>query len=105
MIETEQDITHNSQLNKKTAYIDYYSPNLLYPIPRDFKRRELNLKGSLPFFGYDTWNNYECGWLNSKGKPAVAIAVFHFPCTTPKLIESKSFKLYLNSSTYSIILS
>ena len=35
--------------------------------------------------------------MNNKGKPIVAVAEFRFPCTSPNLVESKSFKLYLNS--------
>ena len=34
---------------------------------------------------------------SARGKPQVAIAHFTIPCETPNLIESKSFKLYLNS--------
>ena len=36
-------------------------------------------------------------WLNSKGKPIVAVAEFRFPCQSENIVESKSFKLYLNS--------
>lgn len=36
-------------------------------------------------------------WLNPRGKPQLAIAHFTIPCETPNIIESKSFKLYLNS--------
>jgi len=36
-------------------------------------------------------------WLTAKGKPVVAMGEFRFPCESPNLIESKSFKLYLNS--------
>src|SRR5690606_17271765 len=40
---------------------------------------------------------YEISWLNSKGKPMVAIGRFDVPWDSPNLIESKSLKLYLNS--------
>jgi 7-cyano-7-deazaguanine reductase len=36
-------------------------------------------------------------WLNLRGKPQVAIATFTVPADSPNIIESKSFKLYLNS--------
>ena len=36
-------------------------------------------------------------WLNPKGKPVVVIAEFAFPADSANLVESKSFKLYLNS--------
>ncbi|MFM9114241.1 MAG: NADPH-dependent 7-cyano-7-deazaguanine reductase QueF, partial [Polynucleobacter victoriensis] len=52
---------------------------------------------SLPFFGVDIWNAYELSWLNAKGKPQLAIATFMMPANSPNIIESKSWKLYLNS--------
>jgi len=52
---------------------------------------------TLPFIGEDVWYGYELSWLNNKGKPVVAVAEFRFACTSPNLVESKSFKLYLNS--------
>jgi 7-cyano-7-deazaguanine reductase len=51
----------------------------------------------LPFFGADLWTGYELSWLNLRGKPQVALVHFTIPCETPNIIESKSFKLYLNS--------
>ncbi|MCE4872540.1 NADPH-dependent 7-cyano-7-deazaguanine reductase QueF, partial [Campylobacter coli] len=35
--------------------------------------------------------------LDAKGKPRVAMATFSVPADSPNIIESKSFKLYLNS--------
>lgn len=84
-------------LGKKSAYESQYNPSLLFPVPRSLKREELGITGSLPFKGLDIWNGFELSWLNSKGKPVVAIAEFKFPCESPNIIESKSFKLYLNS--------
>jgi 7-cyano-7-deazaguanine reductase len=49
------------------------------------------------FFGQDIWNAFELSWLNLKGKPQAAVAVFRIPANSPNIIESKSFKLYLNS--------
>ena len=87
-----------SPLGKPTAYRADYAPELLYPIPRQLKRDELGIMAtSLPFVGEDIWNAYELSWLNAKGKPVVALASFRVPATSPNLIESKSFKLYLNS--------
>jgi 7-cyano-7-deazaguanine reductase len=74
-----------------------YSPSLLFPISRDKNRVALGIKGSLPFFGVDIWNAYELSWLNKKGKPQIAIATFVVPANSPNIIESKSWKLYLNS--------
>ncbi len=87
----------NLLLGKTTEYKSEYDPGLLCPFPRKVKRDVIGVTGELPFGGYDIWNAYEISWLNNKGKPLVAMAEFHIPCTTPNLIESKSFKLYLNS--------
>ncbi len=88
---------NQSFLGKKVSYIDQYDPALLFPIPREQKRAEIGIHGGLPFYGYDTWNAFELSWLNAKGKPVVALARFDIACDSQNLIESKSFKLYLNS--------
>ena len=95
---TPTDPSPLSPLGKPTEYRAEYAPELLYPIPRQLKRDELGITaGSLPFVGEDVWNAYEVSWLNPKGKPVVALATFRVPASSPNLIESKSFKLYLNS--------
>ena len=84
-------------LGKATEYKETYSPELLQAVPRSMNRVELNLTTDLPFSGTDRWNGYELSWLNPKGKPKVAIMRCEVPVTSPNLVESKSFKLYLNS--------
>ncbi|TMN46412.1 NADPH-dependent 7-cyano-7-deazaguanine reductase QueF, partial [Pseudoalteromonas piscicida] len=65
---------------------------------RKLNRDDLQIdERALPFKGEDIWTGYELSWLNPKGKPQVAVANFTFPCQSPDIIESKSFKLYLNS--------
>lgn len=86
-----------SPLGKTSSYIDKYNPDLLFPIPRIGKRNEINVPKNLPFNGVDIWNCFEISWLNTKGKPQVALAQVYIPCESPNIIESKSFKLYLNS--------
>ncbi|HET7300612.1 MAG TPA: NADPH-dependent 7-cyano-7-deazaguanine reductase QueF [Oleiagrimonas sp.] len=85
-----------SPLGKSTAYANRYDPGLLFPIERAPKRAELGIGGALPFHGVDIWNAYELSWLNPRGKPQVAMAEFRVPADSPRLVESKSFKLYLN---------
>jgi len=88
----------NLTLGKSTEYCSEYNPNLLQAVPRSLNRDDLSLKGNdLPFIGEDVWYGYELSWLNNKGKPVVAVAEFRFACASPNLVESKSFKLYLNS--------
>lgn len=89
----------DSQLGKVSAYQTEYDPTLLFPIPRQAKRDELGLLAgsTLPFFGMDIWNAYEVSWLNLRGKPQIAIVSVMAPADSANIIESKSFKLYLNS--------
>ena len=88
-----------SALGKSSSYVDQYDASLLYPIARALKRGEIGIGGGnlAPFFGADLWTAYELSWLNLRGKPQVALAHFTVPCETPNIVESKSFKLYLNS--------
>jgi 7-cyano-7-deazaguanine reductase len=87
-----------SQLGRASAYADRYDPRLLFPIARATQREAMGIAaGALPFFGADLWTAFELSWLNPRGKPQLAIAHFTVPCETPNIIESKSFKLYLNS--------
>ncbi|MEO7390533.1 MAG: NADPH-dependent 7-cyano-7-deazaguanine reductase QueF [Ramlibacter sp.] len=90
-----------SQLGKPAPYIDHYDASLLFPISRQPKRDELALQGAVPFSGADIWTAFELSWLTPRGKPQVAIAHVTVPCETPNIVESKSFKLYLNSFTNS----
>ncbi|MCG9575570.1 NADPH-dependent 7-cyano-7-deazaguanine reductase QueF [Vibrio tubiashii] len=84
-------------LGQKTEYSNQYDASLLQPVPRSLNRDDLNLGDSLPFQGCDIWTLYELSWLNEKGLPQVAIGEVSIPATSANLIESKSFKLYLNS--------
>ncbi len=86
-----------SQLGKASAYVDQYDAALLFPLPREGKRREIGITGSLPFLGADLWTAFELSWLNPRGKPQVALAHITVPCESTHIVESKSFKLYLNS--------
>ena len=88
---------NNSLLGKAVGYADQYDATLLFPIARAPKRAEIGLVSAPPFFGADMWTAFELSWLNLRGKPQVAIAHITVPCESPHIIESKSFKLYLNS--------
>lgn len=88
----------HSPLGKSSEYIATYTPSLLFPIPRAAKWAELGLTAdTLPYKGVDFWNCFELSWLLPSGKPVVAIGEFSIPADSPNIIESKSFKLYLNS--------
>jgi 7-cyano-7-deazaguanine reductase len=91
------NLPEQSQLGKNSAYVDQYDASLLFPIPRAVKREELGILGAPIFFGADLWTAFELSWLNLRGKPQVAIAHITVPAESTHIIESKSFKLYLNS--------
>lgn len=90
-------ILNNLSLGKITEYHETYAPELLQGVPRSLNREEIELFDELPFKGVDRWTGYELSWLNPKGKPQVAILQCEVPASSANLIESKSFKLYLNS--------
>ncbi|CAI1899374.1 NADPH-dependent 7-cyano-7-deazaguanine reductase QueF [Serratia proteamaculans] len=85
-------------LGKTTAYRDHYDATLLQAVPRSMNREPLGLyPDSLPFHGADIWTLYELSWLNDNGLPQVAVGEISLNANSINLIESKSFKLYLNS--------
>jgi len=85
-------------LGKSTAYRDTYDASLLQGVPRSLNRDPLGLHAdNLPFHGGDIWTLYELSWLNSNGLPQVAVGQVELSYASVNLVESKSFKLYLNS--------
>lgn len=86
------------KLGQKTEYASQYDRTLLQPVPRSLNRDGLGITQNQPFtIGADIWTAYEISWLNEKGLPQVAIADIYLDYQSQNLIESKSFKLYLNS--------
>lgn len=85
-------------LGKTTDYRDTYDASLLQGVPRSLNRDPLGLKAdNLPFHGADIWTLYELSWLNANGLPQVAVGQVELDYASLNLVESKSFKLYLNS--------
>ena len=92
----------SSPLGSHTAYVNHYDVSLLFPIERNINWQKRSIeRQTLPFLQHsgavDIWNGYEISWLDKKGKPLVRVAQFTFSAHSPYIIESKSFKLYLNS--------
>jgi 7-cyano-7-deazaguanine reductase len=86
-----------SLLGRHTPAPQEYSPDILRAIPRKLARDKLQMKENLPFHGVDLWRAYEMSWLDQTGKPVVFVGKFSVPAQSPNMVESKSFKLYLNS--------
>jgi len=85
-------------LGKTTDYRDLYDASLLQGVPRSLNRDPLGLSAdALPFHGGDIWTLYELSWLNARGLPQVAVGHVELDHASVNLVESKSFKLYLNS--------
>ena len=92
------DTLKDAPLGRESAYPEQYDPTLLFPIARAANRAPLGIaEGDLPFVGEDEWHAFEMSWLDERGKPIAAVVRFRLPATSPNLIESKSWKLYLNS--------
>ena len=87
----------DAPLGQSVSYPSQYDPSVLFPIARAQNRASLQLAQPPAWRGADIWTAYELSWLTPKGKPRVAMATFTVPADSPNLIESKSFKLYLNS--------
>lgn len=99
----QQHPAQDSPLGKSSAYLSQYDASLLFGIARETKWRELGFSANnLPYVGVDIWNCYELSWLLPSGKPVVAMGQFIVPADSPNIIESKSFKLYLNSFNQSV---
>ena len=96
---TRPEDLSQAPLGKPSSYADQYDASLLFPIPRLDKRAQIGLADTVapPFFGADMWTAFEVSWLNPRGKPQLALAHITVPCESTNIIESKSFKLYLNS--------
>ncbi len=84
-------------LGRHTPVMQEYAPHILHAIPRATARQSLGIGAILPFHGVDLWHAYEMSWLDNVGKPVVRVGRFTVPASSPNIVESKSFKLYLNS--------
>lgn len=102
MVEPPIDDRCAPPLGRDTPYPERFDPGLLYPIERAAGRAELFAPGSPKLYGADLWVAYELSWLAPGGVPRVAIAEFEVPSDSPRLVESKSLKLYLNSCNQTV---
>jgi 7-cyano-7-deazaguanine reductase len=72
--------------------------SLLVAVPRKLNRVQYNIDdNNLSFVGVDVWNAYEFSALTDNGFPAVGHVKCVYAASSENIVESKSFKLYLNS--------
>lgn len=83
-------------LGRQTPVLREYAPHVLHCIPRAGARQRLNVSAA-SFYGADLWHAYEMSWLDNDGRPVVRVGRFTVPASSPHIVESKSFKVYLNS--------
>ena len=87
----------DSPLGRSSATPERYDPAILFPVDRAEARAAIGVTGALPFLGHDAWTAWECAWLDATGRPHVAVARIDVPATSPRIVESKSVKLYLTA--------
>lgn len=87
----------DNPLGQPSQYTATYQPALLYRLERGPARDALGIGQTLPFDGEDLWYGYEFSWLDGHGKPQVGGIRMRVPATSPRMVESKSVKLYLNA--------
>jgi len=80
------------------VFSDKFDPSFLERIPRTNSRSDYGITGS-EFSGYDVWHCREASVLTNSGLPVTGILKVIYPANSDYIVESKSFKLYLNSFT------
>jgi 7-cyano-7-deazaguanine reductase len=88
---------HDSPLGRGSAMPERYDPALLFAVERAEARAAIGIGNPLPFAGHDAWTAWELAWLDASGRPQVAVGRIDVPATSPRIVESKSVKLYLAS--------
>jgi 7-cyano-7-deazaguanine reductase len=92
---------HLGRAGNGTVVAAYVTPtqhdkSLLVPLPRSLNRAKSNINSN-DFVGYEVWHAYEMSFLGKTGMPVTGVLKCKYSATSESMIESKSFKLYLNS--------
>lgn len=82
--------------NSYAVYTDKFDPSQLNPMPRAAARQDWDIKGD-EFVGYDVWHCHEATFLLNNGLPLAGTLKVICPALSEFMVESKSFKLYLNT--------
>ena len=81
-------------LGKKVNAPSSFAPEILFSISRDQQRLKKQLINQ---DGIDIWNIHELFWVDKKGHAYHDEISIHIPASSPKTVESKSLKLFINS--------
>jgi 7-cyano-7-deazaguanine reductase len=92
---------HLGKAGDGTIVAAYVTPTqhdntLLVPLPRSLNRAKSNINSN-KFVGYEVWHAYEMSFLGKTGMPVTGVLKVKYSASSESMIESKSFKLYLNS--------
>lgn len=82
--------------NSYATYTDQFDASVLNPMPRSAARQDWGITGN-EFTGYDTWHCHEATFLLNNGLPLAGTLKIICPASSEFMVESKSFKLYLNT--------
>lgn len=82
--------------NSYAIYTDKFDASLLNPMPRAAARGDWGITGK-EFVGFDVWHCHEATFLLNNGLPVAGTLKIICPASSEFMVESKSFKLYLNS--------
>ena len=88
-------MTHDLPLGRRVDTPKHYDPAVLRGIERRLARQQIGITEPLPFLGEDVWNCYEFSWLAPTGLPRIGVLTLRVPVESPRIVESKSLKLYL----------
>lgn len=89
-----------SPLGRSTPRVRDYDPDLLFALARPQPWRERGLDRTPFRTALDLWTAWELSWLSARGQPQVAVAQLRIPGDSPRIVESKSLKLYLFSLSH-----
>ncbi len=87
---------HLGQQGSYAITTDKFDSSFLVPMPRKLAREDWGIKGD-EFVGYDTWHCHEATFLLNNGLPVAGTLKIVYPASSEFMVESKSFKLYLNT--------
>ena len=89
-------VTRDLPLGRRVDTPRHYDPSVLRGIERRVARQQIGIAAPVPFLGEDVWNCYEFSWLAPTGLPRIGVLTLRVPVESPRIVESKSLKLYLN---------